>query len=77
MSLQDLDVLKRESAIEWLQEQIVAHADGKRTVNDIITAMSHEYGVPRVDVSYAIVRATDGRIQVNDGIVTVVNNMRL
>jgi hypothetical protein len=72
VSLPDLDVLKRETAIEWLQDKIIAHVDGKQTVNDIIAAVSIECGVARVDVSYALVRATDSRIMVHDNVVTLI-----
>ncbi len=72
MSLSDLNVLERESAIEWLQNKIIAQADGKRTVNDIITIISTKYGALRTDVSYAMVRATEGRIEIKDDVVTAI-----
>ena len=72
MSLSDLDVLTRESAIERLQNEIIAQADGTRTVNDIITIISTKYGALRTDVSFAMVRATDGRIEIKDDNVVAV-----
>jgi hypothetical protein len=72
MSLSDLNVLERESAIERLQDEIIAQADGKRTVNDIITIISTKHGALRTDVSYALVRATDSRIEIKDDVVTAI-----
>lgn len=69
-SLQHLDVGKRELAIEAIQDARVAALTTPLRVHDLIAVVSDQLGYQRVDVSFALLRATGTRVQVVDGIVS-------
>ncbi len=71
-SLQYIDVGKRELAIEAIQDAMVAALTMPLRVHDLITVVSDRLGYQRVDVSFALVRATGTRVQVVDGIVSAI-----
>ncbi|MHB1732057.1 MAG: hypothetical protein ACYCU8_01220 [Ferrimicrobium acidiphilum] len=70
-SLQYIDVGKRELAIEAIQDAMVAALTTPLRVHDLISVVSDQLGYQRVDVSFALMRATGTRVQVMDGIVSV------